>query len=94
MIYGVRGDRRILICDRDRKWSTDVRDLLETAGVRKRRSRFETNCHAHAERFVRSLKEECLDRLTPLGERHFRRAVAEFVVHYHAEHITKAWPTN
>jgi transposase InsO family protein len=43
------------------------------------------NCNAHAERFVRSIKEECLDRLIPLGERHFRRARGEFVVHYHRE---------
>jgi hypothetical protein len=42
------------------------------------------NCNAHAERF-RSVKEECLDRLIPLGERHLRRAVAEFVAHYHTE---------
>jgi hypothetical protein len=34
--------------------------------------------------FVRSIKE-CLDRLIPFGERHFRRAVAEFVAHYHRE---------
>jgi hypothetical protein len=33
---------------------------------------------------VRSVKEECLDRLIPLGERHFRRALADFVVHYHS----------
>ena len=39
----------------------------------------------HAERFVRSVKEKCLDRLIPLGERHFRRALADFVVHYHRE---------
>ena len=43
------------------------------------------NANAHAERFVRSIKEECLDRLIPFGERHFRRAVAEFVGHYHRE---------
>jgi transposase InsO family protein len=43
------------------------------------------NANAYAERFVRSIKEECLDRLIPLGERHFRRAVTEFVAHYHAE---------
>jgi len=43
------------------------------------------NANAYAERFVRSVKEECLDRLIPLGERHFRRAVAEFVEHYHRE---------
>jgi hypothetical protein len=35
--------------------------------------------------FVRSIEEECLDRLIPIGERHFRRAVAEYVEHYHAE---------
>jgi putative transposase len=34
---------------------------------------------------VRSIKEECLDRMIPLGERHFRRAVTEFVEHYHRE---------
>ena len=38
-----------------------------------------------ATRLVRSIKEECLDRLIPIGERHFRRAVAEFVEHYHRE---------
>ena len=43
------------------------------------------NCNAYAERFVRSIKEECLNRMIPLGERHLRRAIAEFVVHYHAE---------
>ena len=43
------------------------------------------NANAYAERFVRSIKEECLDRIIPLGERHFRRAVAEFVDHYHRE---------
>ena len=43
------------------------------------------HANAHAERFVRSINEECLDRLIPLGERHFRGAVAEFVAHYHRE---------
>ena len=43
------------------------------------------NANAYAERFVRSIKEECLDRIIPLGERHFRRAITEFVEHYHRE---------
>ena len=43
------------------------------------------NCNAYAERFVRSIKEECLNRVILLGERHFRRTMAEFVAHYHAE---------
>jgi len=38
-----------------------------------------------ATRLVRSIKEECLARVIPLGERHLRRTIAEFVTHYHAE---------
>ena len=38
-----------------------------------------------ATRLVRSIKEECLGRVIPLGERHFRRTVAEFVAHDHRE---------
>jgi putative transposase len=83
---GVLDGRRFLICDRDRKWSAAVRDLLETSGVRVIRTPLRApNCNAHAERFVRSVKEECLDRIIPVGERHLRRALAEFVVHYHRE---------
>jgi transposase InsO family protein len=43
------------------------------------------NANAYAERFVRSIKEECLDRLIPVGERHFRHVITEFVEHYHRE---------
>ena len=83
---GVLGGPCILICDRDRKWSTGVRHLLETSGVRVIRTPYRApNCNAHAERFVRSIKEECLNRVIPLGERHFRRTLAQFVVHYHRE---------
>src|SRR5215510_2228160 len=83
---GVLQEARFLICDRDCKWSAAVRRVLESAGVRVVRIPFRTpNCSAHAERFVRSIKEECLDRLIPLGERHLRCALAEFVAHYHRE---------
>ena len=83
---GVLQEPRVLICDRDRKWSAAVRHVLESSGVRVVRIPFRApNCSAHAERFVRSVKEECLDRLIPLGEGHFRRALAEFVAHYHSE---------
>jgi transposase InsO family protein len=40
--------------------------------------------NAYAERFVRSIKEECLDRMIPLGERHVR-AITAFVERYHLE---------
>ena len=41
--------------------------------------------NAYAERFVRSIKEECLSRVVPLGEAHVRQLVYEFVEHYHHE---------
>jgi putative transposase len=66
---------RVLICDRDRKWSGDVRQRLSDAGVRVVRTPERApNANVYAERFARSLKEECLDRIIPIGDRHFRRA--------------------
>jgi transposase InsO family protein len=43
------------------------------------------NANAYAERFVRSIQKEYLDRIIPIGEGHFRRAMSEFVAHYHRE---------
>jgi len=43
------------------------------------------NCNAYAERFVRSIKEECLSRLILFGEASLRRALREYVAHYHTE---------
>ncbi|HEX7507279.1 MAG TPA: integrase core domain-containing protein, partial [Polyangia bacterium] len=43
------------------------------------------NLNAFAERFVLSIKSECLDRLVPLGEAHLRRAVLEYTHHYREE---------
>ena len=63
-----------------------MEELLATEGVRMVRTPAAApNCNAHAERFVRSIKEECLNRIVPLGERHLRRLVREFVEHYHGE---------
>ena len=77
---------RVLICDRDVKWSEPVRARLQDAGLRVIQTPYHApNANAYADRFVRSIKEECLDRLIPFGERHFRLAVAEFVTHYHRE---------
>jgi transposase InsO family protein len=85
-IDGVLADGCVLICDRDRKWSRGVLEFLEHEGVRIIRTPFRApNCNAYAERFVRSIKEECLERVILFGERHLRRTIAEFVTHYHDE---------
>jgi transposase InsO family protein len=83
---GPLSHHRVLICDRDAKWSSAVRAQLTEAGLHVVQTPFRApNANAHAERFVRSIKEECLNRIVPLGERHFRRAVTEFVKHYRCE---------
>ena len=75
-----------LIVDRDTKYTAQFRRLISesrTAVIRlPPRS---PNLNAYAERLVRSIKEECLDRMIFVGQASLRRAVAEFVVHYHGE---------
>ena len=41
--------------------------------------------NAYAERFVRSVKEECLSKLIPIGPRMLRRSLREYTEHYHQE---------
>jgi transposase InsO family protein len=41
--------------------------------------------NAYAERFVRSIKDECLHRMIFFGERSLRKAVREYAAHYHSE---------
>jgi transposase InsO family protein len=77
---------RVLICDRDAKWSAPVRARLREAGIRVVQTPYQApNANAYAERFVRSIKDECLNRMIPFGEHHLRRTIAEFVEHYHRE---------
>jgi transposase InsO family protein len=76
----------VLICDRDSKWTDDFRRIVQSAGVRIVLTPVRApNANAYAERFVRSIREECLDRLILFGERRLGRALAEFVAHYHGE---------
>ena len=44
-----------------------------------------THANAHAERWVRSIKEECLSKLILFGETSLRRVVSEYLEHYHQE---------
>ncbi len=43
------------------------------------------NRNIFIERFIRSIKEECLDRVIPLGEAHLRELIREYIAHYHGE---------
>jgi transposase InsO family protein len=77
---------RLLILDRDTKWSQAFTKVLEDFGIDVVWTPYQApNCNAHAERFVRSIKEECLSRMVIFGERNLYRALDEYTKHYHAE---------
>ena len=77
---------RFLIHDRDPLFRPAVRDTLPPADVTPiRRPARSPNLNAYTERFVRTIKESCLERMVLIGEGSLRRAVREFVAHDHHE---------
>jgi transposase InsO family protein len=83
---GILATKRKLIIDRDTKYCAEFRALLTNAGCDIiRLPPRSPNLNAYAERFVGSIKAECFDRLIFFGEASLRRAIREFVAHYHRE---------
>src|SRR2546429_3029117 len=77
--------RRYLLHDYDSKYSS-FRQVIEAGSVKTLalppRS---PNLNAYAERWVRSVREECLAKLILLGEGSLRRALRHYEAHYHEE---------
>jgi transposase InsO family protein len=83
---GALNAKRYLIIDRDTKYSEQFRRLIRDSGTQViRLPAMSPNLNAYAERFVRSIKEECLDRMIFVGQASLRRAVREYIEHYHRE---------
>jgi len=84
--WGFLAPGQYLIHDRDGKFYPVFQKTLEAGGVRSiplpPRS---PNLNAYAERWVRSVKEECLSNVILFGERSLRHAIREYVEHYHKE---------
>jgi transposase InsO family protein len=77
---------RHLIHDRDPLFTKAFGEILRGSGVESIKLPARSpNLNAYAERFVRSIKEECLSRVVLLSERHLRFVVHEYVEHYHRE---------
>jgi putative transposase len=77
--------KRYLIVDRDTKYTQQFRRLVEESGTKViRLPPMSPNLNAYAERFVRSIKEECLARMIFFGQASLRRAIDEFMAHYDA----------
>jgi putative transposase len=83
---GLFARKRYLIHDRDPLYTTEFLSILADAGIRcvKLPPR-SPNLNAYAERFVRTIKEGCLEQMIFFGEDSLRNAIREFVEHYHHE---------
>ncbi len=75
-----------LIHDRDPLFTEAFEAILRERGVKCVRIPAQSpNCNPHAERFVETIKYECLNHLVLFGERHLRYVIKEFLAHYHRE---------
>jgi transposase InsO family protein len=86
VVDGFLNKTQYLIHDRDPLYTREFAEILASGGVRTVKLPARSpDLNAYAERFVRSIKEECLERMVLLGEPHLRRTVQEYVSHYHGE---------
>lgn len=78
--------KRYLIHDRDPLYTAEFLTMLQGVGVQSvKLPPRSPNLNAYAERFVRSIKESCLERIILFGEESLRTAIRNFVAHYHSE---------
>jgi putative transposase len=90
-ISGALDDARFLIRDRDTKFVSGFDEVFRTDGVNVVQTPFRApQANAHAERFVRTARTECLDRLLILGPRHLDRVLRVYVDHYNTERPHRA----
>src|SRR6266568_4483436 len=83
---GILTGKRYLIHDRDPLITAEFLGMIAGAGVESvKLPPRSPNLNAYAERFVRSIKESCLDRMIFFGEQSLRTAIQSFVAHYHSE---------
>src|SRR5215467_13584675 len=83
---GALRDCRYLLHDRDTKYTQSFRAIIASGRVEPLALPARSpNLSAYSERWVRSVKEECLCKVILFGERSLRRALNEYVEHFHAE---------
>jgi transposase InsO family protein len=72
--------------DRDSVFSPRFKSILGSSGVEILLTAYQApNMNAHAERFVRSIRLECLDQMIFVGRASLEKAIAEYVAYYHRE---------
>ena len=77
---------RYLLHDRDTKFTRSFRCIIASGRAKPLALPTRSpNLNAYAERWVRSVKDECLSKVILLGERSLQRALSNYVDHFHAE---------
>ena len=85
-VEGILIGKRYLIHDRDPLFTAEFLGILADSGVKSvKLPPRSPNLNAYAERFVRTIKESCLNRMILFGEDSLRKSVQEFTAHYHLE---------
>lgn len=85
-IDGFLKDQRFFVCDHDVLFTKAFRRILSDAGVEIIRTR--VGCpeqNGYAESFVSAIRRECLDQMIFFGEKSLRRAIEQYMEHFHSE---------
>ena len=83
---GALASKRYVIVDRDTKYTQQFRKIVQESGMEViRLPPMSPNLNAYLERFVRSIKNECLGRMIFVGQSSLRRAIGEYMAHYYEE---------
>ena len=83
---GILNGKRYLIHDLDPLFTNAFLETMPSVGVESvKLPPRSPNLNAYAERFVRSIKESCLDQMIFFGDGSLRKGIHEFVLHYHGE---------
>jgi putative transposase len=76
---------RLLVRDRDSKFARAFDEVFRSEGIRVIKAPVRApKARAHAERWVGSVRRECLDRLLILGRRHLELVIKTYALHYNA----------
>ena len=77
---------KIVKRDNDVKYREEFDQVFESAGAKIKRNTYRSpNLRAHVERYIQTLKFECLDKFVIVAKRHLNYITSEFQVHYNRE---------
>jgi hypothetical protein len=86
ILRGELSDAKYLIHDNDKKYTPQFNKIMTGSGIEfVKLPIMSPNLNSWSERWVRSIKEECLKHVIPFGEKSLRRIVTSYVEYFHEE---------